>query len=152
SQAAAVAAIVSAANAVSSALDDAGRAKLQFAFADNSQRQRWSNLPGPMFQREGLRMGDLNATQRAAVMKLLETALSANGYRKVNDIMRGDEVLKTTGGGVGPGPGPGGQGGGRRGGRGGPGGRPGGPGGGGGGVNFGEDQYYLAFLGAPSTT
>jgi hypothetical protein len=127
SPAAATAAIVSAANAVASSLDDAGRARLQFAFNQDAQRRRWSNLPGPMFQRAGIRMGDLSAAQRAAVMKLLETALSPAGYRKVTDIMRGDEVLKATSGGRGPG-------------------------GRGSGLNFGEDQYYLAFLGAPSTT
>ena len=63
--AAATAAIVSAANAVLSSLDDAGRAKLQFAFDDDAQRKRWSNLPGPMFERRGLRLGDLSrATTR----------------------------------------------------------------------------------------
>ena len=86
-------------------------------------------------------------------MNLLQVALSADGYRKVTEIMRGDEVLRTaewrtwtaavalrrrasrrwpSG---------------RR--------RPGGRGGGGpggGGPNFGEDEYYLAFLGTPSTT
>jgi hypothetical protein len=129
--AAATVAIVSAANAVLASLDDAGRAKVQFAFNDDAQRKRWSNLPGPMFERQGLRLGDLSAPQRATVMKLLETALSADGYRKVTEIMRGDEVLKGTSGGRGPGRG-----------RGGP----------GGGLNFGEDQYYLAFLGTPSAT
>jgi hypothetical protein len=64
-------------------------------------------------------------------MTLLETALSKSGYQKVRDIMRGDEVLRQTGGG--------------RGGR-------GAPGGGGSGPAFGEGEYYLAFLGTPSTT
>jgi hypothetical protein len=155
--AAATAAIVSAANAVLASLDDTGRGKVQFAFNDEAQRRRWSNLPSPMFQRVGLKLGDLNPTQRAAVMTLLQTALSANGYRKVTEIMRGDEVLKSTDGrGLGPGAGnaPGVQGrrgqgadpaqGARGGGR--------GPGGPGGSPAFGEDQYYLAFLGAPSAT
>jgi hypothetical protein len=52
--------------------------------------------------------------------------LSRDGYRKVSDIMRGDEVLRG-----------GGRGGGGR---------------GGGGVTFGEDEYYLGFLGTPSAT
>ena len=112
-------------------LDDAGRAKVQFPF-EGPQKTRWSNLPSPMFQREGLRLGDLTPAQRTAVMTLLSTALSKDGYRKVVDIMRGDEVLRTgQGGGGGRGPG-------------------GGPGGGG--VKFGEDEYYLAFLGTPSVT
>jgi hypothetical protein len=63
-------------------------------------------------------------------MNLLVTALSKDGYQKVVDIMRGDEVLRTTNGGRGGG------------GRGGPGGGP----------AFGEAEYYLAFVGTPSTT
>ena len=81
-------------------------------------------------------------------MALLAAAFSEEGYRKVTGIMGGDEVLKRNAGnragapggapaGAGPG-GPGGQG-------------QGGPGGGGG-VKFGEDEYYVAFLGTPSTT
>ena len=121
--------IVASAQALIATLDDAGRAKLQFPF-EGPQKTRWSNLPSPMFQRQGLRLADLTSTQRAAVMSLLSVALSRDGYTKVTEIMRGDEVLK--------------QGGDGRGGR--------GPGGRGGGPSFGEDQYYLAFLGTPSTT
>ena len=121
--------IVAAAQAVLQTLDDAGRAKVQFPF-DSPQKTRWSNLPSGIFERQGLRLADLTAPQRDAVMRLLETALSADGYRKVRDIMRGDEVLKT---------GQSGRGGGGGGGR-------------GGGPTFGEAEYYLAFLGAPSTT
>jgi hypothetical protein len=120
--------IVAAANAVLASLDDAGRAKVQFPL-EGPQKTRWSNLPSPMFQRQGLLLADLTPAQRTAVTTLLTTALSKDGYRKVTEIMRGDEVLKTGSG------------------RGG-----GGRGGAGGGPSFGEDQYYLAFLGAPSTT
>src|SRR6185503_4042599 len=51
--------------------------------------------------------------------------LSADGYRKVNDIIRGDEVLRTgaSGRGAGRGRGP----------------------------SFGQDEYYIAFIGTPST-
>src|SRR5947208_3621360 len=86
----ATAKIVAAAQAVSSSLDEAGRARLQFRFDDHAQKTRWSNLPGPMFERRGIRLGDLTPPQRAAVTTLLQTALSAEGYRKVTEIMRGD--------------------------------------------------------------
>ena len=118
----ATARIVKAAQAVAASLDDAGRAKLQFAF-DSTQKTNWSNLPTGIYARHSLRMGDLTPPQKAAVMTLLETALSADGYRKVVEIVRGDEVLRN-----------------------------GGPGGGGGRLNFGEAEYYLAFVGTPSTT
>jgi hypothetical protein len=61
-------------------------------------------------------------------MALLQVALSRDGFRKVGDIMRGDEVLRQNGGG---------RGGGRA---------------GGGGPTFGQDEYYLAFVGTPSLT
>jgi hypothetical protein len=125
--------IVGAAQAVVATLDEAGRAKVQFPF-DGPQKARWSNLPSPMFQRTGLRMGDLTSTQRAAVMTLVSGALSRDGYRKVVDIMRGDEVLRRGQSSTGAG-----RGGGR--------GR-----GSGGGPAFGEDEYYLAFVGTPSLT
>ena len=124
----ATARIVRAAQAVLATLDEAGRAKVQFPF-DGPQKTKWSNLPSPMFERQGLLLADLTPPQRSAVTNLLTTALSSDGYRKVTEIMKGDEVLKT---------GQGGRGGGRGAGRGGP--------------SFGEDQYYLAFVGTPSMT
>ena len=123
--------IVAAAQKVLSTLDDAGRAKVQFPL-DGEQRARWSNLPSGIFTRQGLRLGDLTPVQRTAAMSLLETAFSASGYRKVTEIMRGDDMLRDGGGRGGPR-----GGGGARGGR---------------GPAFGSDEYYLAFVGAPSTT
>jgi hypothetical protein len=123
----ATARIVAAAQAVVATLDDAGRTAVQFP-SEGPQKTRWSNLPSPMFERRGIRLADLTEPQRAAVMKLLTTALSRDGYQKVLNIMEGDEVLRQNGGG-----------------RGGRGGRGGGP-------AFGRDQYYLAFVGTPSTT
>jgi len=137
-QAEVTARIVTAAQGVLATLDDAGRAKVQFPF-EGPQKTRWSNLPSGIFQRQGLRIGDLTPPQRAAVTNLLSVALSRDGYRKVTDIMRGDDVLRTEQSGRGRGA-PQGGGGGR--GRGGP----------GAGVAFGEAEYYLAFLGTPSAT
>jgi hypothetical protein len=113
--------IVKAAQAVINSLDDAGKKKVQFAYDDEAQRKRWSNLPGPMVQRDGVRLADVAPSQRDAIFNLLQVALSADGYRKVVDIMDGDDVLRTQGSG-------------------------------GGKVQFGKEQYWLAFLGAPSTT
>ena len=71
--AAAAARIVTAAQAVLATLDDAGRAKVQFPF-EGPQKARWSNLPTGIFEREGLRMGDLTPAQRTAVTTLLTAA------------------------------------------------------------------------------
>ncbi len=106
---------VAAAKALLATLDDAGRAKVNFAF-NSEQKTKWSNFPTGIFQRNGLRWGDLTTAQREAGMKLLATALSKQGLQKVKEIMEGDEVLKTLGMGPGGGPpsgggrGPGGRG------------------------------------------
>jgi hypothetical protein len=125
--------VVAAANAFLATLDDAQRKTVAFDFNSSQKSNGWSNLPGPLFQRKGLRLGDLSMAQRQAALALVAAALSRDGYRKVTDIMNGDEVLKNAGGGR-------------------TGGRPGGGGGRGGGVRFGLDEYYLALLGAPSST
>ena len=122
--------IVAAAQGVLAALDDAGRAKIQFPF-DSPQKTKWSNFPSGIFQRDGIRLADLTPAQRAAVNTLLSTALSRDGYRKVVEIMRADGVLGRAEGRTGA---------------------PGGRGGRGGNLRFAEDEYFLAFLGTPSAT
>ena len=119
----ATARIVASAQALLGALDEADRSKVQFPF-DSPQKARWSNLPTGMFKREGLRLGDLAPAPRAAAMALLSTAFSPAGYRKVVEIMRGDEMLRPPAGAPPRG----------------------------GGVIFGEDEYYLALLGVPSVS
>src|SRR5262245_15623943 len=94
--------------------------KVVFDFKDAAQRKRWSNLPSGIYQRAGLRMGDLTPTQRKAAMAVLAAALSPQGFEKVLQIVEGDEVLKNSSGG-------GGQ------------------------VKFGKDEYFISFLGQPST-
>jgi hypothetical protein len=91
--------IVAAAKTFLSTLEQTQRGKAVFDFKDEAQRKRWSNLPTGIFRREGLRIGDLTASQRAAVMALLEAALSPGGYKKVVEIMEGDEMLRKNGGG-----------------------------------------------------
>lgn len=122
--------VVEAANAFLATLNAAERTRCTFGFT-SGQRTGWSNLPTGIFQRNGLRFGDMTARQREAALSLVASALSREGYQKVTNIMNGDEVLKNAGGGR-------------------TGGRPGGPGGRGGGIRFGLDEYYIALLGAPS--
>ena len=121
----ATARIVAAAQALVTTLDEAGRAKVQFPF-EGPQKTKWSNLPSGIFQREGIRLADLTAPQRAAVNALLSAAFSQDGYRKVTEIMLADGVLGKE---------QAGRGGGR-----------------GGNLRFAEDEFFLAFLGTPSVT
>lgn len=90
---------VAATEALLATLDDALRAKALFAFADDEQRANWSNLPTGIYQRAGLRMGDLSQTQRDAVYAVLAATLSPEGYQRVLDTVVGDEVLKNSEGG-----------------------------------------------------
>src|SRR5215203_3391953 len=113
----ATAKVVTAADAFLATLDEKQRAAVVHPFNDEQQRARWSNLPVMAVQRGGLSLKELNEAQRAAAIKVVEAALSTRGFDKVQQIMEGDEVLKTR-----PNNGPGG-------GRGGPGGGRGGPGG-----------------------
>ena len=134
--------IYTAANTFLGMLDAAERAKAAFPF-DSPQKTNWSNLPNGVYQRNSLRLGDLTPEKRAAALALVAAVLSTDGYRKVTDIMNGDEVLRGTGGGqtaavperqleeA------------RGGGRG---------GGGRGGVAFGLAEYYIAVLGTPSVS
>lgn len=118
--------VVDATQALLAKLDATGRAKVQFPF-HGPQKARWSNLPTGIFAREGLRLADLSPAQRTAAMAVVAAALSPQGYRKVVDIMEGDEVLRRGANANGP------AGGGRR-------------------PTFGKDEYYLAFVGTPSST
>lgn len=118
--------VVAAATTFLASLNDAQRTAATFAFDSPQRTSGWSNLPGPMFQRKGLRLGDLTAPQREAALALVSAMLSREGYKKVLDIMNADEALKNSRGG-------------RTGGR--------GPG-----VQFGRDEYYIALLGTPSAT
>src|SRR5215831_17561590 len=115
---------VAAARALLATLDGAARAKVSFAF-NSDQKSKWSNLPVAIYNRNGLRWGDMSAAQREATLKLLAAALSKRGLQKVKEIMEGDETLRTSDSGRG--------------------GATGGP-------IFGRDEYYLALLGAPSLT
>src|SRR6516225_6293821 len=86
--------IVSAANTFLSTLDQKQRPSVLFAFDDEQQRARWSNLPTTMVRRAGLRVGELSAAQRSAALALVSSALSRRGFEKVQQIMEGDELLK----------------------------------------------------------
>jgi hypothetical protein len=88
--------IVSAANTFLSTLDQKQRQSVLFAFDDEKQRARWSNLPTTMVPRAGLSLKELNPAQRSAALALVSSALSPKGFEKVQQIMEGDEVLKTS--------------------------------------------------------
>jgi Protein of unknown function (DUF3500) len=91
--------IVAAAKAFTTTLSEAQKAKVIFAWTDSAQRTKWSNLPTGLFLRNGLKLDDMTAAQKTATFALLETVLSAKGYKQVRQVIDGDEVLKSTDGG-----------------------------------------------------
>lgn len=118
SEGAVVKRVAAAANAFLETLDESQRGKVLFDFNDEEQRARWSNLPTGIFQRRGLRLGEMKPAQRQAVMAILSAALSPEGYVKIKGIMDADEYLRQTGNGS---------------------------------MAFGLDEFYISFLGSPST-
>jgi hypothetical protein len=90
----ATARIVSAANAFLSTLDEKQRQTVVYAFGDEKQRQRWSNLPTTFVPRGGISLKEMNAKQGAAALALVSSALSARGFEKVQQIIQSDEVNK----------------------------------------------------------
>ena len=54
---------------------------------------RWSNLPVGIVPRIGVRVGDLDAPQAAALRKLLTATLSACGLKLYDEIRLADDVL-----------------------------------------------------------
>lgn len=86
--------IVTAANAFLSTLDQKQRQSVMYAFDDEKQRARWSNLPTGFVPRGGISLKDMNPAQRSAAMALVASALSRKGFEKVQQIMEGDEINK----------------------------------------------------------
>ncbi|MDA1230459.1 MAG: DUF3500 domain-containing protein [Planctomycetota bacterium] len=85
--------VVAAAKALLERLSETERTNTLFKFNDEDQRLRWSNLPSGIFERKGLRMGDLID----AVMNLLKLTLSTDGYQQVVENMAGEETLNAGG-------------------------------------------------------
>jgi Protein of unknown function (DUF3500) len=133
---------VAAANKFLGSLDQKQRATAVYDFA-STKKSVWSNFPVDFVPRNGVRMGDLAKAQKDAALDLMAALLSKAGYQKIIDIMDGDQELAKGGGKDGKGPKGGKD---DKGGKGGKGGK--GPKGG---ANFGNDNYFLAIFGTPST-
>ena len=114
--------IVAAAEAFVATLTAEQKATVQFAQGDTAQKQRWSNLPGGVFQRAGLRWADMSEAQRNAWLAVMQATLSSAGYDRVLAEWRADDALAARGAGGGRSP------------------------------QFGMGFYYIALIGTPSLT
>ncbi len=68
-----------------------------YAANNATQRARWSNFPTGIYQRNGLKYGNMTAAQQSAMWAMLTTVLSPEGYQKIFGIVEGDEVLRAQG-------------------------------------------------------
>jgi hypothetical protein len=84
--------------------------------------QKWSNLPAALSARIGISLGSLNATQLAAFRNLMVAVLASNAINEGYDEMLGNLVADDYLSTVG------------------------------GGSDYGAGNFYLSFLGTPSTT
>jgi hypothetical protein len=87
-----VANAVAKANAFLETLDGPQRGKVLFDF-DSAKKPSWSNLPVTMVPRNGLPLGELSKSQRAAALEAVAAVLSKEGFQKVIDIMNADDQL-----------------------------------------------------------
>lgn len=87
-------AIVAAANAFLATLTEAEKESVLFDFSDTEQRQRWSNLPQGLYDRAGLRWGDLDDDSQQAWLGVLQAILSDQGYEQVLGEWGADDKLQ----------------------------------------------------------
>ena len=87
-----------AAGAFIDSLTDGQRSEALYAF-DDPVRSNWSSLPAgiPRFDRNGVRIGDLDSTQTEAMLVFLSSALSVSGYQKVLGVLGADAFLREAG-------------------------------------------------------
>jgi hypothetical protein len=83
---------VAKASAFLQTLDEAQRGRVLFEF-DSPRKPVWSNLPVTMVHRNGLPLGQLNKSQRAAALDALAAVLSKQGFQKIIDVMNADDRL-----------------------------------------------------------
>ena len=74
-------------------LSDEDRKKGMFDLADDTARTAWSNLPASIYERDGIRVGDLSDNQRRLLHDLIRASTSSQGYQKIAGIMWLDDIL-----------------------------------------------------------
>ncbi len=85
---------VEAANALIAQLSPDEVETLSYEFGDGAITSSWSNLPAcDTNGRAGIRHGDLNSDQVAAVMDVVKSVLSDEGYTEYAQIIAADEEL-----------------------------------------------------------
>ena len=74
-------------------LNEQQKAKAVFPF-DEMNRYDWHYVPASMLARTGLAVKDMDSTQKVAFYELLQSFLSAEGYKRTQNIMSFEYILK----------------------------------------------------------
>ncbi len=74
-------------------LDSVQKRKTVFLF-DEMSRYDWHYVPASAVARQGIAVRELNSIQKQNIYKLLKTYLSRTGYKKAQDIMNTEYLLK----------------------------------------------------------
>lgn len=75
-------------------LSEEQRARATFAF-DSEERLRFHFIPPETFRRNGLRLNEMNPTQRERAHELLQAGLSERGYLTATQIIEAEGILAT---------------------------------------------------------
>jgi hypothetical protein len=90
---------VTAANTFLGTLSSSEKDTVLFDGDDTEQKQRWSNLPPGLYERQGLVTGDLSEAKLNAFLAVMKATLSAEGYTRVLAEWTADDELAGGGGG-----------------------------------------------------
>lgn len=85
--------VVAAADAFLATLSAEQQDTVLYDFDDAAKKTGWSNFPTPVVERNGLKLGDLTDEQEAAALKVMEAALSKQGYEELVEIRKADDYL-----------------------------------------------------------
>jgi hypothetical protein len=77
-------------------LDSSQKQKAIIDFEDES-RTKWHYFPSTMYSREGISLGEMNNNQKNLLQKLLKTYLNVKGYKKTNDAIEAEGILRDIG-------------------------------------------------------
>ena len=89
------AAIYAAVSAFVNTLSSAQAGSVLYPADNATQRAKWSNFPTGIFQRNGLKIGNMTTVQIDALWTMLAAVLSPEGFQKVANTVQADEVLRS---------------------------------------------------------
>jgi hypothetical protein len=89
----ATSAIIDAANVFLETLSDGEKSTGLFDWTNNDQKQRWSNFPPAVFDRQGLVWGDLSQETQEAWLAMMQATLSDEGYTRILAEWHADDAL-----------------------------------------------------------